>query len=221
VRQGVVEDIPLTGNRGIDHDDACDRINDTVIEEVDPSRSGDPVQLCVEDQQGDHAQPENRNRVPEQSDNADEMIDQGSLANGRQHTGRDTDDHAGDCCNGRQFQRCREEALDVLEHRLPGHDRTSEIAAQDISQKDQVLLPDRLVEAELQIHGIIDFLRSPVADDSDNGVVGHDATDDEGDCGQTDEGQEQHDNAATDLFCHAQIRLEIHRGALHCGTVAH
>ena len=59
----------------------------------------------------------------------------------------------------RQLDRGGEQGHELAKDRLAGHDRVAEIALQQAAQIGQVLLPDRLVEAEADLqlrvpHGI-------------------------------------------------------------------
>ena len=49
----------------------------------------------------------------------------------------------------REFQGCWEEREELVENRLLCDDRNTEVAVQQSAHEDQVLFPDRLVEAEL------------------------------------------------------------------------
>ena len=119
------------------------------------------------------------------------MIDHFSLVYRREHSDRHAHENPEDYRNRRQFQRRREEADNVLAYLSRSHDRLAEIALKNVREIDHVLHDQRLIEAELQAHGVIYFGRGSITDDGKHRVSRHNPTDDECDGGEADESEKQ------------------------------
>jgi len=74
------------------------------------------------------------------------MIDQGPRARGRDHTPWNGDPAGQQQREQRQFQRGGHAAGGLGQDGLPGGDRTTEIAAQQVTDSDQDLLGQRQVQ---------------------------------------------------------------------------
>ncbi len=188
---GVLEHRPVPGEGGIDQQKPRDRRHQPVVEDIEPAGTGHPFEAGIEDQQGHHAEPEDRHGVADEAEDAHGVIDDLPPLDRRQHAHGNAQNHADQGGQGGELQRGREEVHQVVEHRPRGLDRGAEVAGQDVGQITQVLNVDRLVEPQLQVDGIVDILRRPVADNGQHRIDRHDPTDQEGDGRQADKSERQ------------------------------
>ncbi|MGF6980673.1 hypothetical protein QFZ99_000149 [Paraburkholderia atlantica] len=150
MRERIEEHIPFAGDERVDQQAACARIDHPVEYRIDASRPRHPMQLRVEQQQAHQSEPEHRDRTADEADEARDVIDPAVVAHGGDHAQRHADQHADDGRQGREFERCRKHPLDVLDHRMRGQQRHTEIAMQHIAHVDQELHCERRVEPELK-----------------------------------------------------------------------
>ncbi len=189
VVDGVPEDVPFAGERGIDQQHAGQGLDQAVVEHIEPARPGDEIELGVEDQQADQAEPEHRHRVADQAEQADRVVDQATLVDRGQHAHGHAEQHAQERRHGGELEGRREDARDVAQHRVGGQHRAAEVAAQDVADVDQELLPERQVQAKLDPHPLVDVGRRAIADRGQHRIDRHHAADQEGDQQQAEEGE--------------------------------
>ena len=98
-------------------------------------------------------------------------------------------DDADDQRQGGQFQRGGEDAEQIVQHWVSGHDRGAEFAVHHFDQIVPVLLQQRLIQPELEPHPFVGFVAGFVADNGQHRIDRDDPTDHEGDAGQAQKGQ--------------------------------
>ncbi len=184
----VEEEPPFAGEQAVDQDEAGHRIDDVVIADIQPPWPGDPAEVGVEDEKPDKAEPEDRDRIAEQTDDADHLILPPSLIGGGDDAERHAERNAEDRRQGGELERRREEAHDISEHRVRGQHRSAEIAVQHLGGIEVELLIERQIEAELDARALIDIGGGAIADDGEHRIDRHDTADQEGHEQQTEEG---------------------------------
>ena len=183
------EHVPFALKGAVDQDDAGAPRHDILIGDIEAARSRHPVQLAVEDEETDEAEPENRHRVAEETDDTHQMIGPAPLLRSRDHARRNADQHADQRGDRRQFEGSRKILVEIVDDALRGEHRLAQIAADDAAKVDQILLGDRTVEAHGKAGLLVDFVGGVIAHHGDHRVDRDEATDREGHRSQPDEGE--------------------------------
>jgi len=152
VVEGAPEHLPFSGERGVERLEAGRPLDQPLIVDADPPAAGYPAEVCVEDQDGHDPQPEYRGRVAHQTDDAGDMVDPGAPAHGRQHAQRNAQAGADQQRGRGQLDRGREDAGEVVQHRIASDVRLAEVESDDVDEIAAELLPDRPVEPERTDH---------------------------------------------------------------------
>src|SRR5690606_36891094 len=142
--------------------------------------AANPAKAGIEDDEPDHAGPEDRHRVTEKAEHADDVIGQFVPVDGGDDAERYAKagaDHDGKC---RKLNGGRHNMENVADHRLAGADRYAEITGHHITEITEELLPDRTVEPEALIDHAIGVLGGVLADDGAHRIGRHHPADDEG-----------------------------------------
>ena len=189
--QSGPDHVPFACQHGIDDDEIRHWRHQSDIIVTDPPTTADPSKSRVEDQQCDHPGPEDRHRVAHQAENADHVIGPPILVDRRQHAQWDAQSRADQDRQRSQFQRRRHDHENILDHRLPGADRGSEIAGQHITQIHQELDRQGPVEPQLRVYLHVSVLRRFLTHDGADGIGRHHPSDRE--C-QNQKAQQCHGN---------------------------
>ena len=120
------------------------------------------------------------------------LMHRGDHAHG--HAERDAE-QGGDA---RELEGRRKHAPDVLQHRVRGQHRFAEVALEHLADIDQELLPERQMQAELDLDPLVHVGRRPVADRGQHGIDRHHPTDHERDHQQAEEGERERGDQAQD-----------------------
>ncbi len=162
----------FAGQRRVDQNGAGDPGHDVHIKYIELARTGHPVEQIIEDEQPTRPSQKIGNRIADQPDDADHMVGPFLVPIGRGNTHRHAEDDAEQEANRRQFERRGKDADEVGEHRPRRRKTTFKIAAQQLADIFEELLPDRLVEPELEIDALIDFRCRLLADVDSTGSIG-------------------------------------------------
>src|SRR5215217_405405 len=198
VGQGVPERVELALKQGVDEDAARDGLEEVGIAHVDAARSFDPAELGIEEEETHEAEPEDRHRIANQAQKADDLVDETSALDRGQYAERHAQNDTDEGSQTREFERCRKGVRDVGHHRPRGQDRGPEIAGDRLLAVDPELLDQGKVETELLAHPRIDVRRRAIAHDRDHGIDRDDAPDKEGDGEEAEQGRHDHDAEASD-----------------------
>jgi hypothetical protein len=158
-----------------------------LVRHVELSGARRDPQFHVEHQQADQAQHEHRHRLPGQAHHAHHMVESRALPRRGEHAQRHTDDDGDDDRRRSQLQCGRKELCDVGGDRMRRHDRSAEVAVQQVHQVDPELHEQRLVEAKLLAHRGDHVGRRVVAGDCDHRIDRHHPADQERDLDQAEQ----------------------------------
>ena len=198
----VPEDVPVPGERGVDQQEPGHRIDHPVVEVADPPAAADPAEPGVEDDQPDHAGPEDRHRMPEQRHHPHDVVGRPVLPHRRPDPERDAEAGPEQDREGRELDRRRHHRRDVLGHRLPGPERRPEVAAQRVAEIARELHVDRLVHPQLLVDLLVGRRVGLLADDRPHRIDRHQPPDREGE----DEKPDQRDEDRPGLSGEGQSR---------------
>ncbi len=190
---GIVEDVPLSLHRRVEEIKAGDRREGVFIDDVEPRRESDPLQLGVEEDQPQQPEPEDRHRIADQADEAHDLVDEAAAPHRREHAERHADDGADDGAQRGELDGRGENTADVGHHRIGGQHRGAEIAAEGVFDIDVELLDQRQVETHLAARALDDAGRGPVAEHGQHRVDRDDAANEEGHREKTEIGRHRDD----------------------------
>ena len=176
----VPEHVPVPGQRRVDQQEPGPRLDQPVVEVADPPAAADPAEHGVEDDQPDHAGPEDRHRMPQQRDDAHHVIGRPVLAHRRQHAERDAEARPEQDGEGGELDRRRHDVHDVLDHRASRAQRRAEVALGDVAEVVGELHVDRAIHPELAIDLLVGRLVGLLADDRPDRIDRHQPPDGEG-----------------------------------------
>ena len=165
---------------------------DEVLEgDVDAAGPADPAELGVEQQQGHQAEPEDRHRIADQAEHAHDLVERacpGAPPPARRAARRATAPIR--MPSGRQLQRRREDALDVVDDRVgrsaPKCRNRRCSAFADIDRRTAA--SSGLSRPSSSRTALDHVLGRAVADDRQHRIDRHHAADEEGDRKQAEEG---------------------------------
>ena len=89
--------------------------DDVLVEHIEPAGAGHPVELAVEHEEPDEAEPEHRHRIAEEADDAHDMVGPAALAGTGQNAGRHADKNADDGGDGGEFEGRREHPQQIVQ----------------------------------------------------------------------------------------------------------
>ena len=177
MRDGVVENSPVSRQCGINQDHAGYRRDNVFVEDIQPSRTTDPAELAIKKHQRDQADPEHRHGIADQGHNTSDLVDPCAAfyrcQNSKWHTDGDADDGA----KGGQLHRSGEHAFDVIDYRKTGAERLAKITLGDIDDVIEKLNDQWFVQTKGYVSGVAHLLAGTLANDRKNRINGHNPSD--------------------------------------------
>jgi hypothetical protein len=172
VPQRVAKRLPVPVQRRVDQDHAGHVRHHVHERRGDAPRAADPSEVRVEHHEHDEPQPEVRQRVAHEAEEPHGVIRGAALPYRGCDSQRHAEQHAGNQREGGQLERGGEDALDVLDHRMPGRDRRAEISCRDVAHVIGELHRQRLVQAQPRVNLAIGLLVRLVAHGATTGSTG-------------------------------------------------
>ena len=184
------EGAPVAVEQAVEGHEAGDRAQEDA--EFHPPRHRRPVQGAGEQDDQQQAPPEDRHRIAGERHPHRQLVEPRTALDCGEDAGRDAEGDGEDQREGRQFEGGGEQRQEVDDHRSLGRQRHPEIALQDLADVIEVLLPDRLVEAELFLEDLVALRRDPVlTGHRQDGIAGQQP--DERERGDGDSDHRRHD----------------------------
>ncbi|MCY1234975.1 hypothetical protein D9M72_475760 [compost metagenome] len=194
--ENVPQHVPLPLPERVEQVEAGDRRERIFEDDVDAAGIGDPFQPRVKDEQRQERQPEDRHRVADEADDADDLVGDAAALDGGENAERHAEDGADEGAERRKLHGRREDAADVGHDGVRGRHRNAEIAGQRLADIDEELL----VEGQVQPHRLArpfdDVRRRPVAENGQNRVDRDHPADEEGDGQKAEIGGDDNDKKA-------------------------
>ncbi|SVJ74565.1 Uncharacterised protein [Klebsiella pneumoniae] len=190
VAHGIEERALFVGKQGVDQHEAGLRLD--VVEQVETAGHRRPAQRHGEQHDQDQAPPEDRHRIAGEGHRHHPVVEQRTAFQGGDHPGQQAEG-AGEEHGGQgQFQGRREQGEEFVPDAFAGGQRFAEIALCQVAHVVQVLLVQRLVQAQA-VQGLGMHLRidATFAHHHFHRVAGNQADQREGEQRHAEEGGDQ------------------------------